>query len=159
MWQAAVVGRFHQPDRLLLAGEELIAVGPEQPSTSINKSPSSSVGLEVGWSVEREGILERAIEGREMWETSDFLWHLGQITFKTKHCCWTAVHSGWVWISAWVSQSSLANYGETTKIKVKLHYGCVNKWAKHISLTVYHNTFKRTNIPNFLLGIFVIFIH
>lgn len=34
--------------RLLLAGEELIAMGPEQPSTSINKPPSGSVGLEVG---------------------------------------------------------------------------------------------------------------
>ena len=67
------MGRFHQPDRLLLAREELIAVGPEQPSTSINKHPSRSVGLEVGCSIEREGIPERAIEGKEMWETSDFL--------------------------------------------------------------------------------------
>lgn len=37
LWRAAVVQRFHQHDRLLLGGEELIAVGPEQPSTSISR--------------------------------------------------------------------------------------------------------------------------
>lgn len=48
LWRAAVVQRFHQHDRLLLAGEELIAVGPEQPSTSISRPFSRRCGV-GGW--------------------------------------------------------------------------------------------------------------
>lgn len=71
---------------------------------NIHQQTSFSVGLEVGWSIEREGIPDRAIEGSEMWETSDFLWHLRQITFKTKHCCWVPVQ----WASLAFSLSHIA---------------------------------------------------
>lgn len=84
LWRAAVVQRFHQHDRLLLAVEELIAVGPEQPSTSISQPYSRRCGV-GGWVKHWDrGIPERAEEGREMWKTSDFFWHLRPITFKTK---------------------------------------------------------------------------
>lgn len=117
VWQAAAVGRFHQPDRLRLAEEELIAVGPEQPSTSINKTSFwlCAVG---GWVKHWEGgIPERAWDGGEMWGGSDILWHIGPITFKTKHWCWTPACCG----HAWASPSTRHPDRQITELRPQRH--------------------------------------